>query len=171
MKNSILKNNKKGFTLIELIIYIGIIGIVISGFVGYSLSVSGVRSKNYSAVTVQANARVVLQMMSRKIREAQSVASPLAAATSTQLVLRMSSVATTTFSNIDGILYMKETGLATTTLTDNEIEIDNLLFTNLAPTGERANIQIDLGIKYRVTAGDTQFGYGKSYRTAVSPRI
>ena len=169
-KNNI--NSIKGFTLIELIIYIAIIGIIVSGFISYFLSVGGIRNKNYSVSTVQSNGRNAMQIMERKIHEAQSVSVPSSGASSTVLVLISSGGnASTTFSILNGVLFMKETGVATTTITDNKITISNLTFTNLSPVSSRANIHIEMTINYNVGAGDTQFGYNKSYKTSVSTRI
>lgn len=171
MKIKNLKN-KKGFSLVEIIIYIAIIGIVISGFVSYSLSVSGVNNKNYSVVTVQANSRTILEILSQNIHKAQTVISPASFSTSTQLILDMPGIdPDITFSILDGILYMKEGSLATSTMNSSRTFISNLLFTSRATSTERANIQIDLTMDYRASAGDTQFDYSKSYRTTVSPRL
>ena len=116
--------------------------------------------------------RLSLQLISRKIHEAQAVIIPTTGATSTQLVLDMPGVnPNITFSLLNGVLVMNEAGVATTTITENNTVITNLTYTNLASSGERSNIKIVLDIKYNVPVGDTQFGYSRTYRTAVSTRI
>jgi prepilin-type N-terminal cleavage/methylation domain-containing protein len=167
-----LGNKKTAFTLIEMLIYIAIIGIVISGFVSYSLSVSGVHNKNYSVVTVQANGRTVLEILSQSIHKAQAVLSPASFATSSYLILDMPGASPNiTFSVSNGTLFMAEGNVSTTTVTDSQVSVSNLIFTHRAISTERANIQIDLTIDYRIPVEDKQFGYSKSYRTAVSSRI
>lgn len=166
------KKNSAGFTLIEMLIYIAIIGIVISGFVSYSLSVSGARNKNYSTVTVQANGRTALEIFRQKIHQAEAVIIPNYSATSTLLLLDMPGVSPNiTFSVIDGVLLMKEGSLATTTITENNVLISNLLFTNLAGNNERENIGIDFVVNYRMPVTDVRFDYSKSYHTAISTRL
>lgn len=161
----------KGFTLIEIIIYIAIIGVVISGFVSYSLSISGVRNKNYSIATVQANGRAALQVMTQKIREAQAVLTPGAGTSDTQLILDMSGTdPDITFSVSDGVLSMQEAGSSATTITDSRAVVSNLVFTNLAASGERDNVRLEMTVDYNTPTGDVQFGYSKSYQTAASTR-
>jgi len=170
-KRSTLSANK-GFTLIEFIVYIAILGLIISGFVSYSLSISSVRNKNYSASTVQANGRSAIGIITRKIHEAESIVLPGASASSTVLILDMPSTdPDITFLVSDGVLYMGQIGLATTTITDRRTQVSSLVFSNLASSGERSNIQIEMTIGYNVPAGDVGFGFTKSYRTAVSTRI
>ncbi len=165
------KNKNRAFTLIEMLIYIGIIGIVISGFVSHSLSVSGASNKNYSVVTVQANARTALQLMSRKIREAEIVIVPVSSATSTSLTLNMPDIIPSiTFSVSNGSLFMEQNSVITQ-ITDNQVFVTSLVFSNLGTLGKRDIIKIDLNLKFNVPDGDVQFGYTKSYRTAVSTRI
>lgn len=166
------QKNNQGFTLIETIIYIAIIGIVISGFVSYSLSLSGVRNKNHSMVAVQANGRVALEVMTQKIREAQAVLAPTSGVSGDQLVLDMPGTSPDiTFSVLSGELTMQEAGSPAAAITDNQISVSNLLFTNLSASGERANIQIEITVDYNVAPENTEFIYSKTYQTAVSPRL
>lgn len=163
--------NDQGFTLVEMIIYIAIMGIVISSFMAYSLSISGVRNKNYAAATVQANGRSALSIMTKKIHEAQAVLTPTASTSDPALSLDMPGVSPNiTFFVTDGVLHMVEAGVATSTITDSRTHISQLLFTNLAASDDRANVRIEMTIGYNVPASDAAFGYTKSYRTAVSTR-
>lgn len=172
MNNRVAKKSSAGFTLIEMIIYIAIIGIVISGFVSYSLSVSGARNKNYSVVTVQANGRTALEIFRQKIHQAETVVIPSYGATSTLLLLDMPGAnPNIIFSMLNGTLLMKEGSLATTTITEDNVLVSNLIFTNLAGNNERENIKIDLTVDYSMPVPDVRFDYSKSYRTAISTRL
>ncbi|MFH1089110.1 MAG: prepilin-type N-terminal cleavage/methylation domain-containing protein [Candidatus Uhrbacteria bacterium] len=166
------QKNNRGFTLIEMIIYIAIIGVIISGFVSYSLSLSSVRSKNHSMVAVQANGRVALEVITEKVHGAQAILTPVAGVSSNQLILDMPGAnPDITFLVTDGVLTMQETGSSAVVITDNLTSVSNLLFTNLAASGERSNVQVEITLGYNVTANNVEFGYSKSYRTAVSPRL
>ena len=67
------RRGRTGFTLVETIIYIAILGMVASSFIFFSLSVSGSRNKTYVVQEVQANARTAFEMISQKIRAAEGV--------------------------------------------------------------------------------------------------
>ncbi len=70
-KKSIKKN--KGFTLVELIIYIAIISIVVVGFITFTLSIINSRNKNYVVQEVQANTRTAFKLISQEILLAEGV--------------------------------------------------------------------------------------------------
>ena len=63
----------KGFTLIEIIIYIAILGTIASSFIFFSVSVSESRNKTYVVQEVHANTRMALEIISQKIRMANGV--------------------------------------------------------------------------------------------------
>lgn len=71
-----LSNNQKiyqGFTLIEVIIYIGILGLTMTAMVFFALAVGNERDKAYSASEVSANTFEVLDQIKTLVHEARSI--------------------------------------------------------------------------------------------------
>lgn len=162
--------NKKGFTLIEILIYIAIIGVVISGFIAFALSITGSRDKNYVVQEVQANGRMALDLISQKIKAANDVVSPGEGNSGSSLELDMPSPdANLTFSLSNGILNATETGSDPVLVTSDEVNVTNLTFTNLAPATEKDNIRIEMNIEYR-NPGSQEFKYSQDYQTSISIR-
>lgn len=163
--------NKRGFTLIETLVYIAILGMVVSSIVAYSLSLSGARNKNYVAQNVQANSRTMLSIMGEKIRASSVVVTPSAGATSNQLVLDMPGVLPNIiFSVFNSQLIMTEVGSPDVALTDSRVVVTGLVFTNAATSGERDIINIQATVSYNVAAGDVEHRYTQDLRTAVIRR-
>ncbi len=64
---------KRGFSLMELIIYIGIIALVSTSLVLFSLALSNYRQKALAASEAESNAKIVLNYLNRYLRSARSI--------------------------------------------------------------------------------------------------
>ena len=80
---------QKGLTLIETLLYVAIMGMMIQGFVIFTLSISGTNSKAYVVQEVQANTRMALDVISQKIRAADDIITPSDGNATSTLVLDM----------------------------------------------------------------------------------
>ena len=165
----------RGFTLVETLIYIAIIGGILATFISFSLNISGAHNKTYVIQEVQANARVALDVISQKIQSANGVttSSSVFNIDPGKLFLTMSSTTLNptiiNLSDNDGALQIKEGTGATTTITTSQIRVTNLQFTNLSASSTHANIKINLTVEFATTT-DINFQYAQSLETAVSAR-
>ena len=163
-------NTEKGLTLIEVLLYIAIIGMIIQGFIIFVLSIASTNSKTYVVQEVQANTRIALDMISQKIRAADDVITPSEGNSTSTLILDMPDPSPNlTFSIIDGVLSIIEGVASSTPITSNEVNISVLTFTNLAPVGEKDNIKIEITAIYR-TGESKEFQYSQTLQTSVSLR-
>ncbi len=161
---------KKGFTLIEVLIYITIIGVVVSGFIAFTLSISNSRSKNYVMQEVQANSRVALGLISQKIRLAEDVITPSEGNSTSTLILDMPAPdPNLTFSITNGILGITEGVGNPTPITSGEVNVSNLSFTNWAIAGERDNIRVEMTVEYK-NPSSKEYEYSQNLQTSVSIR-
>jgi len=65
--------DNKGFTLVELIVYIGILALVTTSLVLFSIALSNTKQKALAASEVEANIKIVLNYLNRSIRSARSI--------------------------------------------------------------------------------------------------
>ena len=156
---------KKGFTLIELLIYLAITAAIVTSFVYFAINTSGGSEKATVVTQVNNEARFALNFMAAKIREASAVS-----VTPTTLTLTMPVSPNYVFS-LDGSnnLQVDENPGPVTVLTSANLQVTNLLFTNLAPVGERSNV----GISFTLSTDSNvspELAYTTSVRTAVSRR-
>ncbi|MEK7576418.1 MAG: prepilin-type N-terminal cleavage/methylation domain-containing protein [Patescibacteria group bacterium] len=164
-----------GFTLVELIIYIGIFSLIVVGLMSFALSMTIARTKTYVGQEVTANARVALDIITQKIHAAQGV-NVVGSTFKTDpgvLSLEMADVSKNpTIINLnanDGRLQIKEGAASEVFLTSREVQVKNLIFRNLTQNGERENIWITLTVQY----GDSNTGdysYSWTGSTTVSVR-
>ena len=165
-----------GFTLIEMIIYVAIIGGVIASFVSYSLSIGESRNKSYVAQEVHANSRLALDVVTNSIRSANGINVGASTFDADPGILSLSMANLTLNPTIidlsadDGILRITQGANAPIEITNPNVKVTNLIFENLTSTGGKASIGIDLTIDYANSAGDKGFEYHQDLHTAVTIR-
>ena len=64
---------KSGFTLVELLIYISLVSIFVSGAISFMLNVLSTREKVYQQQTVEQNARAAIARIAYEIRRANNI--------------------------------------------------------------------------------------------------
>ncbi len=167
--------NRKGFTLVETLIYIAIIGGIIGTFISFSLNISNARNKTYSQEEVQANARVAINLITQKIQSASSVSTTQSVFDTNPGVLYLTMASSTlsptiiNLSGVNGGLQIKEGSASTTTITTGRVQVSNLVFTNLSASSTRENIGINLTVQY-VTSTDVNLQFVQSLQTSASLR-
>ena len=168
-----------GFTLIELIIYIAILGTILLSFISFGLNVMGTRSKVSAVEEVQANGRSILALVSQHIRDATGVNTSASIfgdnVNGGVLSLMMSDVPTKnpTVFRLDAAtrqLQIQEGTADPVVITSPQVQVTDLIFTNLTSTGSRANIGIKLTLFYNNPSGDSTFSYAATWNTAVGTR-
>jgi len=176
-KDKILNDDRcAGFTFVELLIYIAIMGLIVFGFVGYILSISRAGNKAYVAQEVQANARTALDIVSQKIRMATGVNIDSSTFDSDPGVLSLSMADASKNPTIisltanDGSLRIKEGTADYKNIISDKVKVTNFVFLNLTPLGERKNIGVQVTVGYNNTGGAVEYNYSQSLETAVSLR-
>ena len=168
--------NNKGFTFIETLVYIAIIGMVVVSFVMFALSISNTRNKNYVIQEVQANARTAQGIINQKIRAATGINTESSTFGSDPGVLSLSmadSAKNPTIINLDqdnGILRITEGLSDPVVIVSNKVKITNLVFTDLTSADSRGNIRIQMTVEYNTSLSDIKYRYSQSLQTAVSLR-
>lgn len=168
------QKDAQGSTLIEIMIYVAIIGLVVVSFIQFSVSISNSRGKVYVEQEVQANARVALNLISQKIRVAKGVNTGASTFDSDPgvLSLEMADAAKNptifSLSADDGVLQITEGTADPVNITSDETRISNLIFTDLTATSSREHIRVQLEVEY--AAEDIIYEYKQSLQTAASLR-
>ena len=113
-----LISNKKGFSLIELMVVVVILGLMVLGLVTFFTG--GVRSwiSGQSQLEAQRNARQAMDIMVREIREGESYSSTVSSVTVDIPALGSESLYSVTFEKIGNIIY-REVNFVSTPLINN----------------------------------------------------
>ena len=161
--------NFKGFTLVETIIYTALLGVVLTGFISFALAISSLKVKNHVIAEVNANARTAMQIISQKIKSAQSISSPSPGNIDSGLILEMRNESFSRIEMNDEILSIKEGGGQFVPIVSSEILISDLSFYNLSTGVNDENLKISFTINYK-NSSSTEYNYQQDLQTAVSLR-
>lgn len=167
--------SKKGFTLIEAIIYIGIIGLFLATMVRFVFSIGGIKNKVYAQQEVQANTRIALETISQRIKSADGINFGFSTFDTDPGVLSLSTTSVAadpmviSLSQDDGVLQLSEGVGSPVNVTSNEVKVTNLVFTNLTATSTKPHIRVEFTVEY-TNDGDNSFRYSQSVQSAISLR-
>lgn len=163
---------QKGFTLVEIIIYIGILALIITALASFGFSVMSSNSKTAAVAEVQANARTALDVIAQKIRASSGINSVSVGDPGT-LSLSMSDASKNpTIFNLNadnGRLQIKEGAGSTVFFTSNDVRVANLVFTDYSQAGERGHIRVNITVEYK-NADSVDYSYSYNTWTSVSLR-
>ncbi|MCF7845500.1 MAG: type II secretion system GspH family protein [Candidatus Pacebacteria bacterium] len=132
-------NCQKGFTLIEFLIYIGIVVFLMSSLTFISLNVLRVRAKINAIDRVSRNTEMAMNTITNMVQNAKSVNS---AGGSLNLEIYQSHNDPTVFTLSDGKIMMSRGGRVAVPITTEGVEVTDLTFTN--PTSRMVEIEITM---------------------------
>ena len=155
---------KRGFTLVEFIIYFALLGIVITAVVSFMLGFIQARSKTLIVAEVEQNARFVLNRVLWSTRQAVSINSASSTFDSDNGRLGLTPVATSTSPTVfdlnSGTVRIKEGTSAIAPLTTPEVTVTKLRFTRDRLSAGVETVTAVIGLKYNTTnSPDLTFNY------------
>jgi type II secretory pathway pseudopilin PulG len=165
--------DKRGITLIEAIIYIAIIGIVLTGFINFSLSNSLNREKVFVISEVNSNIRTSIELIQSRVFGADSIDfnNSILDTDPGLIYLNYTDIAKNptiiTLDQDNGSLLIKEGNNATTTVTNDKVIISNLTFSDFTKVGTRDTVRIELSVDYNNTLNDVIYNYSKDLVTTL----
>jgi type II secretory pathway pseudopilin PulG len=135
---------KRGFTLIETLIYVAIFSLFIGTLISFLNVMTTSRLNNQIVLEVSNQGDQIIRTIVRSIENADAINIPIISNTSSILSLATSDSLTnpTIFSLIGGIIYIKEGTGPQVALTNNNVTVNNLNFSNLALPSTSGSIQI-----------------------------
>lgn len=168
-----LKNisGKKGFSLVEVLIYLSIIGILGTVLTALALRVSFLRSKSYALYEKQANAGEIMEYISRKIRFSEAVMNPARGTASSALELDIAGSPDNLFFYEDnGRLYSRSGTGRPIALDSGETRISGLEFRNLSADSGKDSIRFVFTLEYK-NSDSQDFSTTGGFETAASTRL
>lgn len=165
--------NKKGFTLIELMIYIAIVAGILIVATSFAWNVINSRTKTFVIQEVEQNGRFIIEKISRSALGAQSITAPLVGATGSSLDLIVDDAPLTT---VDFILnaesiQMSNDGGPYIDLNSNNVRVTNLDFINLSSADSRTkNIKIRFTLDHVNPENRQEWSYSDTFETTIELR-
>jgi len=161
-----------GYTLIELLLYVGLVGILLSAATAFFGIATEARIKNQTISEVNEQGAFVMDYLTRSVRAATSISSPSVGGTGTQLTLVVpaANLSPTVFSVSGGVLQVKEGTAAAVALTNSKVRVSSFTVTNLTRSGTSALVRVSITIDRINNAGRNEYDYSETFTTSVGIR-
>jgi len=165
--------NKRGFTLFELIIYIGVVGLILMTLGLSLINMLYGRVKVRVISEVLSNARLVEQQLSSTARHAEGINVGSSTFGSDPGILSFDMVDSAkdptvySLTSNNGSLQVSEHAGENTLLTTNQIEVTNLVFTNVTGDGDKGVIKVEYTLQAKNSSGLKYYDYVASFQTTL----
>lgn len=164
--------NEKGYTLIELLLYVTIVGTLLVAVSIFFAMTSESRIKNQSIVEVDQQGTFVMEYIASTVRNADSITAPTAGGTGASLTLAVPTgpLSPTVFDLNGTTLQVTEGASAAIALTNSKVQVTSLAFKNLSRASTPGVVQISLTLSRINPSGRNEYDYQKTFITSVSLR-
>ncbi|MFH1820486.1 MAG: prepilin-type N-terminal cleavage/methylation domain-containing protein [Candidatus Nealsonbacteria bacterium] len=143
--------NQKGFTLMEILVYIAILTIILTSIIAFLFWALKSNQKTKAFREVSDNARRTMEIMLYEIKESKYIYAPTSNSTQLSLatlhyLLPQESISYIDFFLCDGpTVCLKKESVAPIALTSDSVEVFNLEFIQVSTS----SVQINLSVKYK----------------------
>jgi type II secretory pathway pseudopilin PulG len=171
MKQKALKDHthkrQQGYTLIELLLYVAIMGTLLTTVTYFFGTVASARVKDQTVLEVNDQGVALMDYITQTIRNATSITAPTIGTTgsSLTLVVPTGALSPTVINAISlpGIIQVKEGAGAAIPLISNDVQVNSLTFKNLSRTGTPGIIQVNFVLARVNPSNMNEFDYQKSF--------
>ncbi|MFA9288628.1 MAG: type II secretion system protein J [Weeksellaceae bacterium] len=168
----IQNSHKSGFTLVEILLYLGISTVIISTASFFIISMLQTQARNRVASQVETQGVQVLQQITQAVRNARQINTPAAGVTATSLSVQTVTPATnpTVFNLNNGILQLTAGAGAATALHSNTVTASNVQFINLSRASTPGSVKMQFTLTYNNPSGRQEYNYSKTFYATASIR-
>jgi len=165
--------NERGTTLVELIIYIGIVGMILTTISMFLINLLTTRVKTSAMSEVLTNSRLVQDRLHDAVRHAEGInlgasvfgSDPGTLSINMVDVLDDPIIFSLTADN--GQFQINKAGAGNAILTSDHVEVTNLVFTNLTSVDDVGIIRVDMTLRAVNPSDDNLYNYEESFQTTL----
>lgn len=161
-----------GFTLLELLLYVSIAGIILGGVSVFLASLVQARIKNQTIAEVDQQGEQVLRLMTQTVRNADTINSPAQGGVGASLSVNTYTGALnpTVFDISGGFMRITEGAAAPIQLTNARVTVSNMSIQNLTRTGTPGSVRFMFTVSGVNTGGRQEYSYQKTFLGSASLR-
>jgi Tfp pilus assembly protein PilW len=158
--------------LIELLIYVSLLGALLLGASAFFAVVSDSRIKNQTIAEVDQQGTAVMENIAQTIRGATGIVAPSAGSSAASLTINVPtpSLSPTLYNLSSGNIYVKEATATPVALSGGKIQVTNLTFTNLSRPGTHGVIRVSMTLSRINPSGKNEYDFQKTFTSSVALR-
>lgn len=162
----------KGFTLLEVILYIGLLSIILTAIVSFSSMFVESRIKSQAIAEVEQQGLQTMQLITQTIRNAENITSPTTGSSAASLTLDVVTAGDdpTIFDLSGNAIRIKEGVGPNVNLTSARITASNLNFQNLSRASTPGIIRVSFTLTHVNPNGRNEYNYSKTFYASASLR-
>lgn len=166
------KKDKKGFTLVEILLYVAITGGIIFSITVFFLTALDARVRNQAMAELEGEGMQVMQSITQTIRNSSSINSPTqgTSAAAVSLFVPDGAKDPTVFDVSGNAIRIKEGTGQNINLTSSKIIVSGLNFANLGRDGTDGTIRIQFTLTHINPANREMYDYSKTFYGSASIR-
>ena len=170
--NMKIVRQQTGYTLIELLLYVAMIGILLSAVAYFFGAAAEARVKNQTVTEVDSQGTYVMDYITETIRNATSITSPTVGTSGTSLTVAVptASLSPTIFNLSGTTLQVKEGTAAAVALTSDDMQVTSFTVKNLSRSGTTGIVQISFTLNRVNPSGRAEYDYSRTFTTSVGVR-
>lgn len=168
-----IKNkNSSGFTLVELLISLSVVGILIVGVADFYTTIVQARVKNQTVAEVERQGIFAMRLITQTIRNAENITSPTSGTSAGSLTLDIFESADdpTVIDSSNGRLRITEGTENPVFLTNTLVTLSNLTFSNLTQVSTPGIVRVSFTLTRANQTGTQEYDYAKTFTTSAALR-
>ena len=163
----------KGFTLVEMILYVSVCAVFLLALSSLFSFLVGSRVRSQAITEVNQQGFLVMNSITRTIRNGRSIENPVMAATSSLLSITTSNpiLNPTVFSIASGTMRITEGSKGAVPLTNSRVVLSNLVFQNISSASSTEKIvRISFIIDSVNQSGRSEYAFSKTFSGSATLR-
>jgi len=162
---------QKGFTLVELLLYVSLIGVVVMAAMALLSVLQGQRVRSQVILEVESQGEAAMRTITQTVRNATGINSPGEGVSASSLSVSVPSgaLSPTVFDLSSGVLRITEGAGSAVSLTNSRVTVSSLTFDNLSRSGTPGTVRISFVLSYNATVGN-EYSYSKTFISSATIR-
>ncbi len=167
-----MRRKNRGFTLVELLLYGGLLSILIFSTTIFLTLILQTRTKNQVITEVEQQGALVLVRLMQVVRNSVLINTPATGASGSSLSVSMPQAALnpTVFALSSGVITMTQGASSAVSLTNNLVSVTGLTFSNVSRASTPGTARVQFTVSYINNSGRNEFDYSKTFDSDVSLR-
>lgn len=159
-----------GFTILELLLYVGISSTVLLAVSLFLSTMLSSRVKNAAILEVEGQGAFVADVITQSVRNSMGINAPTLGASGATLSASTLSGATspTVFAVSSGVIRMTEGVGSAVSLTNSRVTASNFTVTNLSRSGTPGTVRMTFTLTYNNPSGRNEYDVARTFTVSAS---